>query len=145
MPKAKKPERRKIPPKSKITETDIALVRAALDAVPRLRSYQLKTKGKRILIEEPLDSGLDAPSLMMLILGAEEGQDLDLRALRPPKKVRYETKFRLELDPLTGKYVIERRCYRGDLDWLLLEAGSLPALLKRYIKHLGRESFYELI
>jgi hypothetical protein len=40
---------------------------------------------------------------------------------------------------------VERMCYLGDADWLLLDGGDLKRLVEDYCPHLGRESFYELI
>ncbi len=44
-----------------------------------------------------------------------------------------------------GHYVVYRMTYRGHGGWHLLSAGPLGALAKRYVSHLGKESFFELL
>ncbi len=63
------------------------------------------------------------------------------------RKVRYTPVFRFTLvDPVEREYLAERMCYRSWVDgWLSLnDVGTLRELSRRYLPHLGRESFYEL-
>ncbi len=45
------------------------------------------------------------------------------------------------------RFVAERMCFLGpDDDWLFLQGPDrLPKLVKKYCRHLGRDSFFELI
>ena len=41
---------------------------------------------------------------------------------------------------------LQRWCFRGRIDgWIFLAMGKLDDLLEKYIPHLGKESFFELI
>jgi len=57
--------------------------------------------------------------------------------------------FRFTLvDPQERLFIAERFCFRGSIDdWMGLCNGgpdSLRTLAKRYVRHLGEDSFYEL-
>ena len=49
-------------------------------------------------------------------------------------------------DPAQRRFAPERYCFRGSVDdWISLgPPATLPSLLKKYAKHLGKESFYDL-
>jgi hypothetical protein len=64
--------------------------------------------------------------------------------------MRYSPVFRFTLvDPQERLSIAERFCFRGSIDdWMHLAGGGpdpLERLAKRYVKHLGKESFYELM
>jgi hypothetical protein len=61
------------------------------------------------------------------------------------RTIQYSPVMRFTLDKPQKKYRVERRCYRGDSDWILLSFGSLPTLLNKYLKHIGKESFFDLM
>ena len=61
------------------------------------------------------------------------------------RNVQYDPVMRFTLDPLLSPYHVERRCYRGDRDWISLGFGTLDKMLKKYVKHVGKESFFELM
>jgi len=43
-------------------------------------------------------------------------------------------------------FELERYCFRGSIDdWIFLDAGKLEVLVEEYCKHLGKDSFYNLI
>jgi len=44
-----------------------------------------------------------------------------------------------------GHYVVSRMTYRWHGGWHILSAGPLAALAKRYVGHLGKDSFFELL
>jgi hypothetical protein len=49
-------------------------------------------------------------------------------------------------DPAQRRFTAQRYCFRGSVDdWIGLgPSAPLSGLLKQYVKHLGRDSFYEL-
>ena len=51
------------------------------------------------------------------------------------------------VDEESRLYYLERWCFRGSIDdWFLLTGGhSLERLARKYLPHLGQESFYELM
>ncbi len=53
----------------------------------------------------------------------------------------------LLVEPKKRVFVVERYCFRGSVDdWISVGEGpkSLPVLVKKYVRHLGQESMYEL-
>lgn len=65
------------------------------------------------------------------------------------RRAVYQKMMRFNLvDAGERLYAVQRWCFRGSIDtWIDLHArpAPLPELLNRYARHLGRESFYELI
>ena len=62
------------------------------------------------------------------------------------KFVVYEPFFKFELDDSDARlFSVSRMCYMTiDGEWMYLESGSLEALAKKYLPHVGKESFFEL-
>ncbi len=61
---------------------------------------------------------------------------------------RYSPMMRFTLtDPDERLFCVERWCFRGSIDdWFPLAGPApLPTLIEKYVQHLGRESFYELM
>jgi hypothetical protein len=50
-------------------------------------------------------------------------------------------------DPAERTFDVQRWCFRGSVEnWIYLDDGKpLAALLKKYVRHLGKESFYQLM
>jgi hypothetical protein len=65
------------------------------------------------------------------------------------KFLSYSPMMRFTLvDEQTRTFAVERWCFRGAIDgWfsLLGGVGELKTLVAKYCRHLGRESFYELM
>jgi hypothetical protein len=60
---------------------------------------------------------------------------------------RYSPVFRFRLiDPQERTFLAERMCYRSSLEgWLSLhDAGSVSSLADRYLRHLGKDSLFEI-
>lgn len=51
------------------------------------------------------------------------------------------------IDKKTRTFVTQRFCFRGSIDdWIHVGGpGALAAQVRQFVKHLGRESFYELM
>ena len=50
-------------------------------------------------------------------------------------------------DPEARLFQVERWCFKGSIDnWFFLEGGKpLVDLVRKYVKHIGKESFFELM
>jgi hypothetical protein len=49
-------------------------------------------------------------------------------------------------DEKTRQFAVDRWCFRGSIDdWFPLGGGELPKLVEKYCRHLGKESFFELM
>jgi len=61
------------------------------------------------------------------------------------RNIQFDAVMRFTLDPIFGPYQVERRCYRGEEHWASLGFGELDKLLKKYVRHIGKESFFDLM
>ena len=61
--------------------------------------------------------------------------------------LRYSPMMRISYDSRAGEYTLERYCFLGGIDdWMHLEnSTSVKKLVAKYCKHLGEESFFDLI
>ncbi len=49
-------------------------------------------------------------------------------------------------DETTRQFSLDRWCFRGSIDdWFFLDCGELRKLVEKYCRHLGKESFFELM
>jgi hypothetical protein len=130
------------PPPKIITDHELALVRQALDHHAEEWRYKIETKKNAIIIYEASDllAGLEriAPWKSRGELKEYAIQNADYTAVM--RFVLADREKRL--------FLAERFCFRGSVDeWIDIggDLGRLPTLLKNFIHHLGRESFYDLI
>ena len=172
------------PAKVLVTPGDVTLVTERVASYTRLSRYQVRAKGKEILIYQPRGLGaiesvrasksfsfLDQFEPVIRSLGqkpdefiekaiehtgisaaqfrkqlhqaAEEQKERTIQYLE--RTLQFEAVLRFTWQEESGVYDVHRGCYRGDEDWLYLGSGRLPALLKKYVAHLGLESFFELM
>ena len=136
-----------------------------------LDAYRLEVKGKYITVFAPLYAhGLLAQQIedpVRLVFGdafaaqverqirrefGDEAMDEHLRQRREEHRRAladrelYDPQLRFVLVGAADRtFCAERMTYRGDGGWWFLAAGPLAALAKRYLPHLGKESFFELL
>jgi hypothetical protein len=131
------------PPGKIISDQEIAFVRDALNRHAEEWRYKIETKKNAIIIYEGSD----------LLAGLEEiappwsnKKDLKQYAIQ---NADYMAMMRFVLaDREKRLFVAERFCFRGSVDdWIDIGGGlgKLPGLLKKFVHHLGQESFYELL
>jgi hypothetical protein len=68
--------------------------------------------------------------------------------LPTPLRFRYSPLMRFTLtDPDERLFCLERWCFLGSIDnWFPLTGPTpLSILIEKYVKHLGQETFYELV
>lgn len=61
------------------------------------------------------------------------------------RNIRYSPVMRFVLDRVMSGYVAERRYYSGEGGWHELSHGPITELATRYIKHIGKDSYFELM
>jgi hypothetical protein len=62
------------------------------------------------------------------------------------RRPRYYPVMRFVLaDKEQRLFSVERVCFTGESSWVRLEILSLPAALMKYLPHLGRDSFFDLL
>jgi hypothetical protein len=137
---------RKVQPKL-ITAEELATVEKGIKKYSHIKDYLIEIKKKAIIIHEA-DQKIEelADGLRGLI---------DLRG-SPWPELREKFKFLISYSPtlqfvLTNaehrRFVAQRYCYRGSIDdWIFIGTeNSLAMLVQKYVKHLGQESYYDLM
>ena len=132
--------RKKAP--SDIHEFELALVRAHIKSMNCDTIARVISKGKFILIyESPSTEHFDSFARNMGGL-----PDFAVRMMQATSQMSHA--FRLKLIGKNERiFESQRYCSRGTIDdWISLHHdGPLDELCKTYLRHLGQESFYELI
>jgi hypothetical protein len=127
-------------PKKLIADEESELTRAALAAHAEVWRYKIDVKKNIITVYET------------------EAHDHSLHELAPwvdparEKQIRIQHAYYMAvlrfilMDPAQRLFMAERYCFRGSVDdWISLgPPAPLSALLKQYVMHLGRDSFFEL-
>jgi hypothetical protein len=124
-----------------ISEAEEKAVRSQLDALyPGV--YRIEVEGDVIVVHQP-DRSLDLP----LGLGLPSPFTSRTRAVEWARRGDYSPVLRFVLDdPGSRTFHVERMTYRGDGGWSWpLAGGKLTALARRYLPHLGKESFFDLM
>lgn len=68
------------------------------------------------------------------------------RKERNPKRPRYYPLLRFVVaDPSARMFEVERVCFSGEASWVRVDRLPLPTALMKYLPHLGRDSFFDLI
>ncbi len=133
---------RKIQPKE-ILDEEMAILEKELKAHAKPTKYRIDVKGKVVTVFWTNQSGRDMGESSSFFGVARVEEFCDRHAYFSPI-----LRFTL-VDPQERLFVAERFCFRGSVDdWMhLLDGGpdSLEILATRYVRHLGKESFYELM
>ena len=100
-----------------VTDAEIAVVKAAVRQHAKGLNYTVDVKGNQIVVYE----GQGGHFHQML-------------------------RFTLQ-DEATRWFSVDRWCFRGSIDdWFpLLGGGKLPQIVEKFCRHLGEESFFELM
>ncbi len=133
---------RKIQPQM-ITPEEVAIVREGVKKFAKLDYFMVDVKGKHIVVYL-CDQNVD--SLMALV---ESSPISDAGLLdRMTQSFTYSPTMQFVLvDEETREFAVERWCFRGSIDdWILLDSSTnLKSLVQKYARHLGQESFYDLM
>ena len=130
---------RKIRPRL-ISEDEIRIVEQELRCHERLKYCRVDVKDKAIIVYEPQ---LEVDLLEDLL-----SRFMDMAALEAEMKqwLTYGPILRFVLqDKVRRTFVAERMVFPGEGDWASIGLpGPLKTLVRKYIKHLGLDSFFEL-
>ena len=133
---------RKIPPKL-ITDEERQLVEAGMKQYSDIRYYKINVKGNAIVIYT-VDKDADEFSnrlkgLNPVISETKIGEFFASLAHYSPM-----LQFTLK-DSERRVFSAQRYCFLGSIDdWIYIGHGELVTLVKTYLKHLGKESYFEL-
>jgi hypothetical protein len=131
------------PPITVITDGEVAIVEQELAQFPHLRCHAVDVRKDTITVYVPDQDiaeleqfyrkwgGLDSPSIQEAIARAVSLAPMMRFVLGDPEKRTFQT---------------YRFCFLGSVDdWIRIgRSDSLSCLAKKYIEHLGSESYYDL-
>ena len=129
--------RKAVPPR--IAEAEVDRVRETLDRHQRLAAYRVDAVKDAVVVYEP-QGAVDPQRFRSLGVDPEVIASLE-------RSCRYSPVFRFVLiEPASRRFAAERMCYRGRMEgWLSLHtAGPIGTLADGCLKHLGKDSFFEL-
>jgi hypothetical protein len=126
-----------------ISDKEKAVIDKYINKLKNGRSYIVDVKGKTITIHESQQTNHFIDDLLhdFPLVKRLDAIEMSQRA------GYYQPIIRFIIDDVENRvFRIERYCFRGSIDdWLFLDtSNNLELLAKKYIKHLGSESFYDL-
>jgi hypothetical protein len=135
---------RRIPPKI-ITDEERQIVEDGMRKYGSVQDYKIDVKGKAIFVYTAVQ---DIDALMAIIQDGPTSQDEKTRVMATLRQeIQYTSDMQFVLvDEAKRTFATQRYCYLGSVDdWIPVgPSGKLPNLVKRYVKHLGKESFVTL-
>ena len=131
---------RKIQPKM-ITDDEIAVVEKGVRELARLQYYRADVKKNVISVFVPNQDVGRLSEIFPFSLNSREAQGVLAQAITYSAMLRF-----VLVDDAKRIFVTQRYCFRGSIDDWIDIGGSdtLSNLVKRYVKHLGRDSYFEL-
>jgi hypothetical protein len=136
---------RRIPPKL-ITDAERRIVEEGMRTAADVQDYKIDIKGKVIAIYTA-DQDIETLANLFTDMHPTPSADTQLMTiLRHTIQYSPMLQFILE-DAQRRTFVAQRYCFRGAIDdWIDIGApGTLTTLVRKYVKHLGKESYFELM
>jgi len=133
---------RRIPPKI-ITDEERQVVEDGMRKYAEVQDCKIDVKGKTIVIYTPNQS---VEEFSQLLKGLNPFiSEAKVRAYFT-RSVQYAPMLQFILDDEKRRtFTAQRYCFRGSVDdWIDIGYGPLTTLVKQYVKHLGKESYFEL-
>jgi hypothetical protein len=126
----------------KISQEEVSVVENSIQQYAKLKNYKIDVKGKAITIYLPDQEIDDLRSFFdSFVLVNHSLLDKSLKNI-----LTFSPVMRFILaDEKERRFRVERADFLDD-GWFLLEGGNdLQKLAKKYCRHLGKDSFYDLI
>jgi len=133
---------RRIPPKI-ISDEERQIVADGMRTYASVQDYKIDVRGNAIEIHI---AHQDSETFSEMITRARPDLDQTQIAALVAQAVHYfpMMQFLLE-DEQRRTFTAQRYCFIGSIDdWVDIGHGPLTKLVKRYVKHLGQESYFEL-
>ena len=133
---------RRIQPKI-ITDEEVALVEQGMKQFSKLQYYQIDVKKNTIIIFE---ANQDVEALAEILKFAPGAKEMGTENLLP-RLISYSPVLHFVLvDDKKRVFTVERYCFLGSIDdWITIgKPDKLQKQVKKYVKHLGQESYYGL-
>jgi hypothetical protein len=132
--------RKALPPK--ISKEEVSVVENSIRQYSKLKDYKIDVKGKTITIYLPDQEIDDLRSCFDSLISVNHSlSDKSLKNF-----LTYSPVMRFILTPeKERRFQVERAEFLDD-DWFLLDSSKdLQKLAQKYCRHLGRDSFYDLL
>jgi hypothetical protein len=136
--------RRADPSRPQVPPADLETVCTEVARHEHLRRYVVDGREGEIFIHES-EQSFDPEGVreMAALFGVSVER---VRAASIRRRPRFAPVMKFAPEPISaGVYVVHRMTYGGHGGWHMLSAGPLAALARRYVGHLGKESFFELL
>ena len=128
-----------------ITEEEKRIVEEGMRQYADVEYFKIDVKGNAIVIYTA-DQNVDAIVNILKDFAPVMGDTKIRSVLRP--EIRYSPVLQFVLHDVKKRtFATQRYCYRGSIDdWIYVGgSGKLEKLVQQYVKHLDKESFFELI
>lgn len=133
---------RKIPPQL-ITDEEKAIVEDGMRQHSDVEYFKIDVQGNAIVI---YTADQDVGAIVNIFKDfAPAMDDAKIRSALLPE-IRYSPTLQFVLiDDKKRTFTTQRYCFRGSIDdWIDIDYGKLEKLVRTYVKHLGKESYFEL-
>lgn len=132
---------------SNITPDELRFVEDQIRALAEIDYFRVDIQEDALVVYTPATDPAAAASLLSMMFGDFPG-GLAAECASIGNNARYLPMFRFELtDEKKRLFSVKRWCFRGGIDgWVFLAgSASLAHQAEKYLPHLNRESFYELM
>jgi hypothetical protein len=134
---------RRIPPKI-ITDEERQVVEDGMRQYASVQDYKIDVRGNAIEIHT---AHQDSETFSEMFTRARPDLDQTKIAAFVAQVVHYSPMMQFLLEDAPRRtFTAQRYCFIGSIDdWIDIGHGTLTSLLKRYVKHLGKESYFDLL
>jgi hypothetical protein len=135
---------RRIPPKI-ITDAERQVMEEGMRTYATVKDYKLDVKGNALLI---YTADQDMETLAAIVCNPHASREENTRRMTLLRQgIHYSPMLVFQLiDAQRRTFQTQRYCFLGSVDdWIEIgKPGKLTQLVKKYVKHLGQESYVEL-
>jgi hypothetical protein len=136
---------RQVQPKL-ITDAERQVVENGMQKYSGVSHYKIDVKGNEILIYTAAQNMEALNAILQTFPGAMGKREQVEEVLNRSAHYTPVMKFEL-IDENKRLFATQRYCYRSSIDdWIYIgTSGELPLLVRRYVKHIDKESFFDLV
>jgi hypothetical protein len=135
---------RRIPPKV-ITDEECQIVEEGMRTYAEVKDYKVDVRGNALLI---YTADQDMETLAAIVCNPHASREENTRRMTLLRQgIHYSPMLVFQLiDAQRRTFQTQRYCFLGSVDdWIEIgKPGKLTQLVKKYVKHLGQESYVEL-
>jgi hypothetical protein len=135
---------RRIPPKI-ITDEECQIVEEGMRTYAEVKDYKVDVRGNALLI---YTADQDMETLAAIVCNPHASREENTRRMTLLRQgIHYSPMLVFQLiDAQRRTFQTQRYCFLGSVDdWIEIgKPGKLTQLVKRYVKHLGQDSYVEL-